>query len=144
MENSHALGFGFRVGFLGLLHMEVMLGAPEQNSALTLSLPRQALNIMCQDQQRNGERAFAARYARPFEIDHIEEPASACATIMIPPDYVGAVMELTVAHRGTFKTMNYISPTTVEQIWEIPSSEHSLDYFDQLKSRTKGYASLGL
>ena len=77
----------------------------------------------------------------PSEIDHIEEPYLR-ATIMIPPDYVGAVMELTVAHRGTFKTMNYISPTTVEQIWEIPSSELILDYFDQLKSRTKGYASL--
>ena len=77
----------------------------------------------------------------PSEIDHVEEPYLK-ATIMIPPDYVGAVMDLTVAHRGTFKTMNYLSATTVEMIWEIPSSELILDYFDQLKSRTKGYASL--
>ena len=64
------------------------------------------------------------------------------AKILIPPDYVGAVMDLTVARRGTFVTMNYLSPTTVEMIWEIPLSELIMDYFDKLKSNTKGYASL--
>ena len=75
------------------------------------------------------------------EIDHIEEPFLK-AKILIPPDYVGAVMELTVARRGEFKTMNYLNTNTVEMLWEMPLSELIMDYFDQLKSRTKGYASL--
>ena len=75
------------------------------------------------------------------EIDHIEEPYLK-AKILIPPDYVGAVMDLTVARRGNFITMNYLSTTTVEMLWNIPLSELIMDYFDQLKSRTKGYASL--
>ena len=75
------------------------------------------------------------------EIDHIEEPFLK-ARIMVPPDYVGAVMDLTVAHRGTFKTMNYLTPTTVELLWDMPLGELIMDYFDQLKSRTKGYATL--
>lgn len=75
------------------------------------------------------------------EIARIEEPYLK-AKILIPPDYVGAVMELTVARRGTFVTMNYLSTSTVEMLWEIPLSELIMDYFDQLKSRTKGYASL--
>ena len=75
------------------------------------------------------------------EIKYIEEPYLK-AKILIPPDYVGAVMELTVARRGEFKTMNYLNTTTVEMLWEIPLSELIMDYFDQLKSRTKGYASL--
>ena len=75
------------------------------------------------------------------EIERVEEPYLK-AKILIPPDYVGAVMDLTVGRRGTFVTMNYLSPTTVEMIWEIPLSELILDYFDKLKSHTKGYASL--
>ena len=77
----------------------------------------------------------------PGEIERIEEPYLK-AKILIPPDYVGAVMELTTARRGTFVTMNYLSPTTVEMIWDIPLSELIMDYFDKLKSNTKGYASL--
>lgn len=77
----------------------------------------------------------------PGEIDHIEEPYLK-AKILIPPDYVGAVMDLTVARRGEFITMNYLSPTTVEMVWEIPLSELIMDYFDKLKSNTRGYASL--
>ena len=77
----------------------------------------------------------------PGSIDHVEEPYLK-AKILIPPDYVGAVMELTTARRGTFVTMNYLSPTTVEMLWEIPLSELIMDYFDKLKSNTKGYASL--
>ena len=77
----------------------------------------------------------------PGEIDRIEEPYLK-AKILIPPDYVGAVMELTTARRGTFVTMNYLSPTTVEMLWEIPLSELIMDYFDKLKSNTKGYACL--
>ncbi len=142
MENSHALGFGFRVGFLGLLHMEVIKERLEREFGLDLiaTAPSVEYHVF-----RTNKEMLSVHSPQdmpdPSEIDHIEEPYLR-ATIMIPPDYVGAVMELTVAHRGTFKTMNYISPTTVEQIWEIPSSELILDYFDQLKSRTKGYASL--
>ena len=142
MENSHALGFGFRVGFLGLLHMEVIKERLEREFGLDLIAT--APSVEYHGYKTNIEMVSVHSpqdMPDPSEIDHIAEPYLR-ATIMIPPDYVGAVMELTVAHRGTFKTMNYISPTTVEQIWEIPSSELILDYFDQLKSRTKGYASL--
>ena len=142
MENSHALGFGFRVGFLGLLHMEVMKERLEREFGLDLIATAPSVEYHVYRTNKEMVSVHSPQdMPDPSEIDHIEEPYLR-ATIMIPPDYVGAVMELTVAHRGTFKTMNYISPTTVEQIWEIPSSELILDYFDQLKSRTKGYASL--
>ena len=142
MENSHALGFGFRVGFLGLLHMEVIKERLEREFGLDLIATAPSVEYRVYKTNKEMVSVHSPQdMPDPSEIDHIEEPYLR-ATIMIPPDYVGAVMELTVAHRGTFKTMNYISPTTVEQIWEIPSSELILDYFDQLKSRTKGYASL--
>ena len=142
MENSHALGFGFRVGFLGLLHMEVITERLEREFGLDLIATAPSVEYHVYKTNKEMVSVHSPQdMPDPSEIDHIEEPYLR-ATIMIPPDYVGAVMELTVAHRGTFKTMNYISPTTVEQIWEIPSSELILDYFDQLKSRTKGYASL--
>ena len=142
MENSHALGFGFRVGFLGLLHMEVIKERLEREFGLDLIATAPSVEYHVYKTNKEMVSVHSPQdMPDPSEIDHIEEPYLR-ATIMIPPDYVGAVMELTVAHRGMFKTMNYISPTTVEQIWEIPSSELILDYFDQLKSRTKGYASL--
>lgn len=142
MENSHALGFGFRVGFLGLLHMEVIKERLEREFGLDLIATAPSVEYHVYKTNKEMVSVHSPQdMPDPSEIDHIEEPYLR-ATIMIPSDYVGAVMELTVAHRGTFKTMNYISPTTVEQVWEIPSSELILDYFDQLKSRTKGYASL--
>ena len=142
MENSHALGFGFRVGFLGLLHMEVIKERLEREFGLDLIATAPSVEYHVYKTNKEMVSVHSPQdMPDPSEIDHIEEPYLR-ATIMIPPDYVGAVMELTVAHRGTFKSMNYISPTTVEQSWEIPSSELILDYFDQLKSRTKGYASL--
>lgn len=142
MENSHALGFGFRVGFLGLLHMEVIKERLEREFGLDLIATAPSVEYHVYKTNKEMVSVHSPQdMPDPSEIDHIEEPYLR-ATIMIPPDYVGAVMELTVAHRGTFKTINYISPTTVEQVWEIPSSELILDYFDQLKSRTKGYASL--
>ena len=141
-ETSHALGFGFRVGFLGLLHMEVIKERLERefNLDLIATAPSVEYHVFLTNKTMIGLHS-PQDMPDPSEIDHIEEPYLK-ATIMVPPDYVGAVMELTVAHRGAFKTMNYISATTVEMIWEIPSSELILDYFDQLKSRTKGYASL--
>lgn len=141
-ENSHALGFGFRVGFLGLLHMEVIKERLEREFGLDLIATAPSVEYHVYKTNKDMVSLHSPQdMPDPSEVDHIEEPYLK-ATIMIPPDYVGAVMDLTVAHRGAFKTMNYLSATTVEMIWEIPSSELILDYFDQLKSRTKGYASL--
>ncbi len=141
-ENSHALGFGFRVGFLGLLHMEVVKERLEREFGLDLlaTAPSVEYHVFKID----GEMiSLHSPQDMPdaSEIDHIEEPFLK-AKILIPPDYVGAVMELTVARRGEFKTMNYLNTNTVEMLWEMPLSELIMDYFDQLKSRTKGYASL--
>ncbi len=141
-EKSHALGFGFRVGFLGLLHMEVIKERLEREFGLDLlaTAPSVEYHVF----RANGEMLSLhspQEMPDPGEIEHIEEPYLK-AKILIPPDYVGAVMDLTVSRRGTFVTMNYLSPTTVELIWEIPLSELIMDYFDKLKSNTKGYASL--
>ena len=141
-ETSHALGFGFRVGFLGLLHMEVIKERLEREFGLDLIAT--APSVEYHVYKRNGEMiSLHSPQEMPDagEIDHLEEPYLK-AKILIPPDYVGAVMDLTVAHRGTFVTMNYLSQTTVEMLWEIPLSELIMDFFDKLKSNTKGYASL--
>ena len=141
-ETSHALGFGFRVGFLGLLHMEVIKERLERE--FDLDLLATAPSVEYHVFKTDGEMiSLHSPQDMPdaSKIDHIEEPYLK-AKILIPPDYVGAVMELTVARRGTFKAMNYLSTSTVEMLWEIPLSELIMDYFDQLKSRTKGYASL--
>ena len=141
-ENSHALGFGFRVGFLGLLHMEVVKERLEREFGLDLLAT--APSVEYHVYKTDGDMiSLHSPQDMPdnSEIDHIEEPYLK-AKILIPPDYVGAVMELTVARRGEFKTMNYLNTNTVEMLWEMPLSELIMDYFDQLKSRTKGYASL--
>ena len=141
-ETSHALGFGFRVGFLGLLHMEVIKERLEREFGLDLlaTAPSVEYNVY----MKNGEMLSIhspQEMPEPGTYDHIEEPYLK-AKVLIPPDYIGAVMDLTVARRGTFVTMNYLSPTTVEMLWEIPLSELIMDFFDKLKSNTKGYASL--
>ncbi len=141
-ETSHALGFGFRVGFLGLLHMEVIKERLEREFGLDLlaTAPSVEYNVY----MKNGEMLSIhspQEMPEPGTYDHIEEPYLK-AKVLIPPDYIGAVMDLTVARRGTFVTMNYLSPTTVEVLWEIPLSELIMDFFDKLKSNTKGYASL--
>ena len=141
-EKSHALGFGFRVGFLGLLHMEVIKERLEREFGLDLLAT--APSVEYHVYKQGGEMVSLhspQEMPDPGEIERVEEPYLK-AKILIPPDYVGAVMELTTARRGTFVTMNYLSPTTVEMLWEIPLSELILDYFDKLKSNTKGYASL--
>ena len=141
-EKSHALGFGFRVGFLGLLHMEVIKERLEREFGLDLLATAPSVEYHV---YRAGGEMISLHSPQempdPGEIERIEEPYLK-AKILIPPDYVGAVMELTTARRGTFVTMNYLSPTTVEMIWDIPLSELIMDYFDKLKSNTKGYASL--
>lgn len=141
-ENSHALGFGFRVGFLGLLHMEVVKERLEREFGLDLlaTAPSVEYHVFKSDGTMISLHS-PQDMPDASEIEHIKEPYLK-AKILIPPDYVGAVMELTVARRGEFKTMNYLNTTTVEMLWEIPLSELIMDYFDQLKSRTKGYASL--
>ena len=141
-ETSHALGFGFRVGFLGLLHMEVIEERLEREFGLNLLAT--APSVEYHVYKTNGEMISLhspQEMPDPGEIDHIEEPYLS-VKILVPPDYVGAVMDLTTNRRGNFVNMNYLSTTTVEVVWEMPLSEMILDYFDRLKSSTKGYASL--
>ncbi len=141
-EKSHALGFGFRVGFLGLLHMEVIKERLEREFGLDLLAT--APSVEYHAYKQGGEMVSLhspQELPDASELERIEEPYLK-AKILIPPAYVGAVMDLTVQRRGTFITMNYLSSTTVEMLWEIPLSELILDYFDKLKSGTKGYASL--
>ncbi|MDD6289057.1 MAG: translation elongation factor 4, partial [Eggerthellales bacterium] len=141
-EKSVALGFGFRVGFLGLLHMEVVKERLEREFGLDLlaTAPSVEYHVF----MPNGD-VLSVRSPQEMPeagtYDHIEEPYLK-AKILIPPDYVGAVMELTTARRGIFINMNYLSQNTVELLWEMPLSEMIMDYFDRLKSNTKGYASL--
>ncbi|MCL2680472.1 MAG: translation elongation factor 4 [Coriobacteriia bacterium] len=141
-ETSHALGFGFRVGFLGLLHMEVIQERLERefDIALLATAPSVSYHVHLTD---GTMRAIHSPQDMPVqnEIDHIEEPYLR-ATVLVPPDYVGAVMELAQGRRAHFIDMQYLGPNTVEMHYEIPLAELILDFFDQLKSRTKGYASL--
>jgi len=141
-ESSHALGFGFRVGFLGLLHMEVVKERLERE--FDLDLLATAPSVEYHAFKTNGEMVALHSpqdLPDPGSIEHIEEPYLK-ATVLVPPEFVGAVMELAEGHRATFKDMQYLSATTVDMHYEMPLSELIMDYFDQLKSRTKGYASL--
>ena len=141
-ETSVALGFGFRVGFLGLLHMEVVKERLERefNLDLIATAPSVEYNVHLTNREML-EITSPQDMPEPSRIDRIEEPYLT-VKVLVPPDYVGAVMDLTIDHRGTFLNMVYLSPTTVEMHWEMPLSELIMDYFDQLKSRTRGYASL--
>ncbi len=141
-ETSVALGFGFRTGFLGLLHMEVVKERLEREFGLDLiaTAPSVEYRVFLTNKEVL-EVDSPQEMPDPSRIDHIEEPYLT-VKVLVPPDYVGAVMDLTIDHRGTFKNMVYLSPTTVEMHWEMPLSELIMDYFDQLKSRTRGYASL--
>ena len=139
-ETSHALGFGFRVGFLGLLHMEVIEERLEREFGLNLlcTAPSVEYHVF----KTNREMiSLHSPQEMPDPAEIVQEPYLQ-AKILVPPDYVGAVMDLTVSRRGTFVTMNYLSQNTVEMVWEIPLSELIMDYFDKLKSSTRGYASL--
>ncbi len=141
-ESSHALGFGFRCGFLGLLHMEVIKERLERE--FDLDLLATAPSVEYHAFRTNGEMVTVhSPQDMPDAgvLERIEEPYLK-ATVLVPPDFVGAVMELSESRRGSFKDMQYLSKTTVEMHYEIPLSELIMDYFDQLKSRTRGYASL--
>jgi GTP-binding protein LepA len=141
-ETSVALGFGFRCGFLGLLHMEVVQERLERE--FNLALITTAPNVIYKVYKTNGELVDVDNPSKlPVvqEIDRIEEPYVK-ATVIVPNDFVGAIMELSQEKRGVFKNMNYLDEKRVMIIYELPLSEIIFDYFDHLKSRTKGYASL--
>jgi GTP-binding protein LepA len=138
-ETSRALGFGFRCGFLGLLHMEIVRERLEREFDLDLLVT--APNVAYQALERNGEWVEVHNPAEmPRELDAIEEPYVS-ASIIVPKEYVGPVMELNNDRRGRFYHMEYLSPERVLLAYELPLAEIVLDYYDQLKSRTRGYAS---
>ena len=141
-ETSKALGFGFRCGFLGLLHLEIIQErlSREYNLDLITTTPSVIYNIY----KMNGEVMpldNPTNMPNPTEIDYIEEPMVK-ASIMTPTEYVGNIMELTTERRGIFINMDYIEDTRVVMTYEIPLNEVIYDFFDALKSRTRGYASL--
>ncbi len=141
-ESSHALGFGFRVGFLGLLHMEVIKERLEREFDLDLLATAPSVEYHAYTTAGEMVEVHSPQdMPDPGRLDRIEEPYL-LATVLVPPDYVGAVMEISESRRATFKDMQYLSATTVELHYEMPLSELIMDYFDQLKSRTRGYASL--
>lgn len=141
-ETSAALGFGFRVGFLGVLHMEVTKERLEREFDLELVATAPSVDYHVYTTEGTMlEITSPQDLPDPQKIERIEEPYLA-VKIIVPPDYVGAVMDLTTEHRGVFKDMRYLSENTVEMHYSMPLSELIMDYFDQLKSRTKGYASL--
>ncbi len=138
-ETSQALGFGFRCGFLGLLHMEIMRERLEREFDLDLLVT--APNVAYRVLERNGEwREVHNPSEMPLEVDDVEEPYVK-ASIIVPKEYVGQVMELNNDRRGKFDHMEYLSPERVHLTYELPLAEIVLDYYDQLKSRTRGYAS---
>jgi GTP-binding protein LepA len=138
-ETSQALGFGFRCGFLGLLHMEIVRERLEREFDLDLLVT--APNVAYRVKERNGEWLEVHNPAEfPREVEEVEEPYVA-ASIIVPKEYVGAVMELNNERRGTFDKLEYLSPERVHLTYDLPLAEIVLDYYDQLKSRTRGYAS---
>lgn len=140
-ETSQALGFGFRCGFLGLLHMEIIQERIERefNIDLITTAPSVIYHVKLTD-GTEVQVANPSEMPDPQKIMSIEEPYVK-ASIMVPNDYVGAVMEICQRKRGNFLTMDYIDTTRVNILYELPLSEIVYDFFDQLKSSTKGYAS---
>ena len=141
-ETSLALGFGFRCGFLGLLHMDVIQERLEREYNLTLITTAPSVNYKVY--KTNGEMLEVdnpAKLPPPTEIDYIEEPYVKATTI-VPKDFVGTIMELSQDKRGEYQSMEYLDETRVSVVYHLPLSEIIYDYFDKLKSATKGYASL--
>lgn len=141
-ETSIALGFGYRCGFLGLLHMDVIQERLEREYKLKLITT--APSVIYHVYKTNKEMVKIDNpdsMPSPTEIEHIEEPYVK-ATVIVPNDYVGPVMEISQEKRGVFKTMDYLDVNRVMVIYHIPLSEIIYDYFDKLKSATRGYASL--
>jgi GTP-binding protein LepA len=141
-ETSEALGFGFRCGFLGLLHMEIVQErlAREYRLNLIITAPNVVYRVTT-----TAKETFAIENPTKLppagKIEKMEEPFVA-ATVILPKDYIGAVMELCQERRGTYKNMEYMGENRVMLTYELPLGEIIYDFFDQLKSRTRGYASL--
>ncbi len=140
-ETSIALGFGFRCGFLGLLHMEIIQERLERE--YNLDLVTTAPSVVFKVNLTNGDEVYIdnpTNYPDPALISSAEEPMVK-ASILVPSEYVGNIMDLCQDRRGTFKNMTYLDETRVEMHYELPLCEIVYDFFDALKSRTKGYAS---
>ena len=141
-ETSAALGFGFRCGFLGLLHMEILQERVERE--FNLDIITTAPSVIYKIVKTDGtllEITNPANLPTPTEIEHMEEPIVK-ASIISPTDYVGAIMELCQSRRGDFIDMQYVETTRVVLNYNIPLNEIIYDFFDALKSKTRGYASL--
>jgi len=141
-ETSGALGFGFRCGFLGLLHMEIIRERLERE--YDLSLVATAPNVEYLAHTTEGKVELVdnpSSMPPPNKLDFIEEPYVK-VTIITPTEYVGALMELAQGRRGDMTNMEYLSENRVELVYELPLAEIVVDFFDQMKSRTRGYASL--
>jgi GTP-binding protein LepA len=138
-ETSQALGFGFRCGFLGLLHMEIVRERLEREFDLDLLVT--APNVAYRVKPPAGEwREVHTPSDMPNEVEEVEEPYIK-SSIIVPKEYVGTVMELNNDRRGRFDQLEYLSEERVHLTYELPLAEIVLDYYDQLKSRTRGYAS---
>ena len=141
-ESSGALGFGFRCGFLGLLHMEIVKERLEREFGLALIAT--APSVEYRVTRTDGDIAIVdnpAELPPPQQVESIEEPIFK-VSIITPTEYTGALMELCQSRRGEMKRMEYLSPERVELVYDIPLAEVVVDFFDQLKSRSQGYASL--
>ena len=141
-ESSIALGFGFRCGFLGLLHMEIIQERLERE--YNLDLITTAPNVVYRVTKTDGQTIMVDNpldYPDPMEIELAEEPFVK-VSLMAPQDYVGNIMDLATSRRGEFKDMVYLDATRVELHYEMPLNEIIYDFFDALKSRTRGYGSL--
>jgi GTP-binding protein LepA len=141
-ETSGALGFGFRCGFLGLLHMEIVRERLEREYGL--SLVATAPNVEYRVERTNGSIEVVdnpSSMPPPNDLAAIEEPY-VDVTVLTPTDYVGALMDLSQTRRGELQKMEYLSEDRVELVYLLPLAEIVLDFFDQMKSRTRGYASL--
>ena len=141
-ETSVALGFGFRCGFLGLLHMEIIQERLERE--FDLDLVTTAPSVSYKVVKMSGEVVEVdnpTSLPDPSEVDHMEEPI-ADVSVMTPEEYVGAVMDICQEKRGTFRNMEYLEQTRVVLHYDLPLNEIIYDFFDILKSRTRGYASM--
>ncbi len=141
LETSQALGFGFRCGFLGMLHMEIIQERLERefNQTVITTVP----NVSFKAYTTRGKEIVVnnpAEMPDPTQIDHIEEPFIR-AQIITKPDYIGNIMTLCLGKRGILINQSYLTPTRVELIFEMPLTEIVFDFYDKLKSQTRGYAS---
>lgn len=141
LETSQALGFGFRCGFLGLLHMEIIQERLERefNQTVITTVP----NVNFIAYTNKGETVHVhnpATLPDPTRIDHIEEPFIK-AQIITKPEYIGNIMNLCIGKRGMLISQSYLTPTRVELMFEMPLTEIVFDFYDKLKSQTRGYAS---